>query len=131
MEKERGPISNPVEAWIDLSCLIAEPSVEVKEVELYTSCSGKMVCIGKNMKLGLKEKVISIVQQYHDVFSWGPKVMPGLDPKTAKHYLKVKPEAKPVKQKKRTFAMERQKVIEAEIEKLLEAKFIKEMEYPD
>ncbi|XP_074374056.1 uncharacterized protein LOC141714436 [Apium graveolens] len=45
--------------------------------------------------------------------------------------LKAKPEAKPVKQKKRTFAVERQKVIEAEVEKLLEAKFIEEIEYPD
>ena len=31
---------------------------------------------------------------------------------------------------KKTFALERQKVIEAEVEKLLEAKFIEEMEYP-
>ena len=31
---------------------------------------------------------------------------------------------------KKTFALERQKVIEAEVEKLLEVKFIKEMEYP-
>ncbi|KAL8093495.1 hypothetical protein AgCh_035391 [Apium graveolens] len=43
----------------------------------------------------------------------------------------IAPEAKPVKQKKRTFAVERQKVIEAEVEKLLEAKFIEEIEYFD
>ncbi|XP_074376860.1 uncharacterized protein LOC141718376 [Apium graveolens] len=45
--------------------------------------------------------------------------------------LKKKPEANPVKQNKRIFAVERQKVIEAEVEKLLEAKFIEEIEYPD
>ncbi|XP_063941458.1 uncharacterized protein LOC135149627 [Daucus carota subsp. sativus] len=39
--------------------------------------------------------------------------------------------AVPVKQKKRNFAVERQKVIEAEVEKLLEAKFIEEIEYPE
>ncbi|XP_074323291.1 uncharacterized protein LOC141660225 [Apium graveolens] len=47
------------------------------------------------------------------------------------HCLNVQPEAKPVKQKKRTFVVERKKVIEAEVEKLLEAKFIEEIEYPD
>lgn len=50
--------------------------------------------------------------------------MHGQDSKTVKHFLNVKPEAKPVKQRKRTFAMKRQKVIEAEVEKLLEVKFI-------
>ncbi|XP_074376923.1 uncharacterized protein LOC141718437 [Apium graveolens] len=60
-----------------------------------------------------------------------PEDMPGLDPKTATHCSNVQPEAKPVKQKKRTFAVERQKVIEAEVEKLLEARFIEEIEYPD
>ncbi|XP_074347459.1 uncharacterized protein LOC141686317 [Apium graveolens] len=45
--------------------------------------------------------------------------------------LKEKPEAKPVKQKNRTFAAKRPKVIEAEVENLLEAKFIGESEYPD
>lgn len=57
--------------------------------------------------------------------------MRGLDPKMAKHCLNVKHEAKPIWQKKRTFATERQKVIEAEVEKLPEAKFIEEIVYPD
>ncbi|XP_074377953.1 uncharacterized protein LOC141719470 [Apium graveolens] len=115
----------------DLSSPIAEPAAETEEVELYAGHSGKMVRIGKNMGADLKAKVIAVIQQYYDVFAWGPEDMPGLDPKTATHYLNVQPEAKPVKQKKRTFAVERQKVIEAEVEKLLEAKFIEEIEYPD
>lgn len=57
--------------------------------------------------------------------------MPGLDHKMAKQCLNVQPEAKPVKQKKMTFVTEKQNVIEAKVEKLLEAKFIEEIEYPD
>ncbi|XP_074342217.1 uncharacterized protein LOC141679683 [Apium graveolens] len=115
----------------DLSSPIAEPAAETEEVKLYAGHSGKMVQIGKNMGADLKAKVIAVIRQYHDVFSWGPEDMPGLDPKTAKHFLNVQPEAKPVKQKKRTFTVEQQKVIKDEVEKLLEAKFIKEIEYPD
>ncbi|XP_074352154.1 uncharacterized protein LOC141691320 [Apium graveolens] len=115
---------------VDLSSPIVEPAAETEEVELYAGHSGKMVRIGKNMGADLKAKVIAVIRQYHDVFAWGPEDMPRLDPKTATYCLNVQPEAKPVKQK-RTFTVERQKVIEAEVEKLLEAKFIEEIEYPD
>ncbi|XP_074374074.1 uncharacterized protein LOC141714454 [Apium graveolens] len=115
----------------DLSSPIAEPAAETEEVELYAGHSGKMVRIGKNMGADLKAKVIAVIRQYHDVFAWGPEDMPGLDLKTTMHCLNVQPEAKTVKQRKRTFAVERQKVIETEVEKLLEAKFIEEIQYPD
>lgn len=76
---------------------------------MFAGCAGKMVQIGKNMGPELKEKVITVIRQYQDIFAWGPEDMPGLDPKMAKHCLNVKPVAKPVKQKRRNFAMERQK----------------------
>lgn len=44
----------------------------------------KMVRIGNNMEPSLKKKVITIVRQYHDVFTRGSEQMPGLDPKKAK-----------------------------------------------
>lgn len=55
--------------------------------------------------------------------------MGDLDLKTTKHCLNVKPEARLVKQRKRTFTLGRNKIIESEVKKLLEAKFIKEIEY--
>lgn len=57
--------------------------------------------------------------------------MPGLNPDISKHSLNVKPDPKLVKQKKRNFVAKRKKVIEVEVEKLLEAKFIEEIEYPE
>lgn len=110
---------------------IAKLAVEVEVVKLYAGCSGKMARICKNMELGLKEKVIAIVRQYQNVFAWGPEDMPGLDPKMTNYCLNVKSEAKPIKQKKRTFAMKRQIFTKIEVEKLLEAKFIEEIDYPD
>ncbi|KAK1363227.1 hypothetical protein POM88_038788 [Heracleum sosnowskyi] len=115
----------------DLSNPIAEPAAETEEVELYVGQSGKMIQIGKNMEPELKKKVIEVIRQYHDVFAWGHEDMPGLDPSVAKHCLSVNPDEKLVKQKKRNFAMERQQVIQAEVEKLLKSKFIEEIEYPD
>ena len=47
------------------------------------------------------------------------------------HRLNVNPSFKPIKQKRRSFAPERQKVINEEVGKLLQAKAIREVEYPE
>ena len=57
--------------------------------------------------------------------------MGGVDPAVITHRLNVNPSFKPVKQKKRSFALERQKEINEEVGKLLQAKAIKEVEYPE
>ena len=56
--------------------------------------------------------------------------MGGVDPAVITHRLNVNPSFKPVKQKRRSFSPERQKVIKEEVGKLLQAKAIKEVEYP-
>ncbi|KAM2860026.1 hypothetical protein COP2_025371 [Malus domestica] len=53
--------------------------------------------------------------------------MPGIDPNVACHNLHVDLTAKPVIQKRRHFALERVAIIEAKIDKLLEAGFIEEV----
>ena len=47
------------------------------------------------------------------------------------HSLDVNPNRKPVKQKRRNFAPERQRAIDEEVEKLLKAGIIKEIKYPE
>nr|CAN76815.1 hypothetical protein VITISV_044116 [Vitis vinifera] len=57
--------------------------------------------------------------------------MKGIHPSIASHKLNVFPAARPVRQKIRRFHPDRQKVIRNEIDKLLEAGFIREVSYPD
>nr|XP_016466442.1 PREDICTED: uncharacterized protein LOC107789180 [Nicotiana tabacum] len=59
-----------------------------------------------------------------------PTYMPGLDPKVAVHHLAVKKGARPVKQAQRRFRPELIPSIEAEVNKLIEAGFIREVKYP-
>ena len=47
------------------------------------------------------------------------------------HKLNISPFFKPVKQKRRSFALERQKAINEEVNKLLQVKAIREVEYLD
>nr|CAN71500.1 hypothetical protein VITISV_007955 [Vitis vinifera] len=57
--------------------------------------------------------------------------MKGIHPSITSHRLNIFPTARPVRQKIRRFHPDRQKVIRNEIDKLLEAGFIREVDYPD
>ena len=57
--------------------------------------------------------------------------MGGIDPTVIIHRLNTSSSFKPVKQKRRSFASERQKAINEEVGKLLQAGAIREMEYPE
>ena len=57
--------------------------------------------------------------------------MGGIDPTVITNRLNTSPSFKPVKQKRRSFAPERQKAINEEVAKLLQAGAIKEVEYPE
>ena len=57
--------------------------------------------------------------------------MGGIDPAIIAHKLNTNPSFKLVKQKRRSFAPERQKAINEEVGKLLQAGAIREVEYPE
>ena len=57
--------------------------------------------------------------------------MKGIHPSIVSHRLNVLPTARPVQQRVRRFHPDRQKIIRDEIDKLMEARFIREVEYPD
>ncbi|KAL6316293.1 hypothetical protein AAG906_017924 [Vitis piasezkii] len=73
----------------------------------------------------------NILRSNHDIFAWTHSDMKGIHPSIASHKLNVFPTARPVRQKIRRFHPDRQKVIRNEIDKLLEAGFVREVSYPD
>lgn len=56
--------------------------------------------------------------------------MPRIDLEVAQHQLNIFPEAHPVKQKPRKFALDRHKAISDEVDRLMEAGFITQVNYP-
>ena len=57
--------------------------------------------------------------------------MKGIHPSITSHKLNVLPTARPIRQKVRRFHPDRQTIIQNEVDKLLEAGFIREVDYPD
>ena len=74
--------------------------------------------------------MISFLRANKDVFAWKHEDMPEIDRKIIQHCFHVNLICKHVQQK-RIFALERNKAVTEEVEKLLEANFIKEVFYPD
>uniref|UniRef100_A0A2N9J4R0 Uncharacterized protein n=1 Tax=Fagus sylvatica TaxID=28930 RepID=A0A2N9J4R0_FAGSY len=80
---------------------------------------------------GVLLRIPSFLKNNLDVFAWTHDDMPGIDPATICHKLNVDPSIRPIKQKRRVFAPDRNQAISDEVEKLLTAGFIREVFYPD
>ncbi|KAJ9542559.1 hypothetical protein OSB04_029065 [Centaurea solstitialis] len=71
------------------------------------------------------------VKEHSDCFAWSHEDMVRIDPNIISHKLNVDPTFKPIKQKRRKFAPERNKVINDEVDNLLKTGKIREVKYPD
>ena len=107
-----------------------EPSEEL-ELVLLDNDPEHLTYIGSKLAEDLKNLLIHFLRQNKDVFAWKQANMGGIDPTVITHRMNVSPSFKPIKQKKRSFAPKRQKAINEEVSKLLQAGAIREVEYPE
>ncbi|XP_077226309.1 uncharacterized protein LOC143859514 [Tasmannia lanceolata] len=108
-----------------------QPAEDLVSVPLCENDDEKVVQIGSSLDDGARCSVTQFLQDNADVFARAPTDMPGIKPEVSSHRLGVDPTCRPVKQKKRHFALERQMAIREEVERLLRADFIREIQYPD
>ncbi|XP_074352303.1 uncharacterized protein LOC141691463 [Apium graveolens] len=87
--------------------------------------------IGASLEKPLRDQLTKLLQENNDVFSWTTADMPGIDPNLITHKLNVDPTQKAVQQKKITYAPNRLEAIKQESEKLLEAGFFEEVQFPE
>ena len=90
-----------------------------------------MVVIGKGLEEAEEARLIQFLRNNQDVFAWSSSDLRGVSRAVIEHTLKVNPKAKPVKQGQRTMSEERQKVAQAEVQKLLGAGVIREVQCPE
>ncbi|XP_063942647.1 uncharacterized protein LOC135150314 [Daucus carota subsp. sativus] len=106
-----------------------KPAEDLIPIPLYTEEPEKVTYVGALLQEDLKQEVVKFLRNNRDVFAWTAADMPGIDPSFMTHKLNVNPDRKPIKQKKRNFAPERQEAIKQEVDKLLEAGFIEEIQF--
>lgn len=96
MEKFRESFTKP----------LGEPEDEAEEVELVISNREKLVKVGKGLETSIREKLISLLQKFSDMFSWSPKDIPEIPEEIAVYRLSMNNEKKPMRQKKRNHIAE-------------------------
>ena len=107
-----------------------EDRIEALEtVELVEGEANKMAKIGTTLSPEIRTRLIRFLKENLDVFAWSHDDMPGISSEVIQHKLNVDPERKPIQQRRRTFAPERDQAVAGEVTKLLTAGFIREVYY--
>ena len=87
-------------------------TLDESDIEKYTR-------VGAELEENTKKNLVQFLKENVDVFAWSHEDMPGLDPKVITHRLNVSLSFKPIRQKKRVFASERENAIKDEVHKLM------------
>ena len=111
--------------------VVAEPTEVLANISLDESNPKRCTRVGVDLEGKIKEDLVQFLKKNIDVFAWSHEDMPGIDPSVITHRLNVCPSFKPIRQKKRVFAPERDNAVKDEVQKLIAAKFIREVYYPD
>ena len=106
------------------------PSKELEPMQLDDQLE-HLIYIGSRLAKDIRDILVHFLEQNIEVFAWKQEDMGGIDPVVITYKMNINPSFKPIKQKRRSFAPERQKAINEAVNKLLQAKAIREVEYPD
>ena len=109
----------------------ARLSEDLVEVPLRKENFHQIVKIRSSIDQVTKAQLIVLLQKNTDLFAWMTADVPDIDLKMMTHHLGVDPTFRLIKQKKRSLASERQKVITEEVDKLVKTDFIREVMYPN
>ena len=106
------------------------PSEEMEPVQLDDQPE-HLAYIGSKLAEDVRDLLIHFLKQNVEVFAWKQEDMGGIDSTVITHKLNVSPSFKPIKHKRRSFAPKRQKAINEEVSKILQARAIREVDCLD
>jgi hypothetical protein len=102
----------------------------LEEINIGTSKDPRPVFISKQLSTESKEEYTRFLSKNRDVFAWSYEEMPGLDPSGVMHQLAMQKNYPPAKQEQRRYRLELLPQIEAKLDKLIAAGFIRKVKYP-
>ncbi|GJT75876.1 reverse transcriptase domain-containing protein [Tanacetum coccineum] len=125
---------------IPMECaMISEPSTqhpvtsqvleEKIKVVIHPEYPEQTIAIGSTLTEKGRKELCALLKQNLDIFAWKPADMTGVPRHMAEHRLNVREGCPPVRQKKRGQASERNKAIQEEVDKLVDAGIMKEVHY--
>ncbi|GKU93221.1 hypothetical protein SLEP1_g6829 [Rubroshorea leprosula] len=107
----------------------AAPVEDVEEVLIDDKDPSRKTQNGTRLNPEERAELITFLRANNDVFAWTSADMPRIPKSVFQHKLSTNPLKKPVAQKRRLFGGERLQVIKEEVEKLLQAGFVRKVDY--
>lgn len=108
---------------------LKEKGAKVKKVPPQAGSEARTVSIGASLGGKYESPLTVFLRGNSDVFAWEPSDLPAVTSEVIEHWLAVRPDARPVKQKVRWQAQERNDFIQQEAEKLKNVGLIREVLY--
>ncbi|CAA0822828.1 Unknown protein, partial [Striga hermonthica] len=107
------------------------PGEEVEEVQMIEGCEERKFRIGKDLEEPIRSRLICLVREFVYIFAYTMEELTGISAEVVEHRLNIDLSVRPVKQKRRHHGAKMDKIIEQEVEKLLKAGHIKEIQFPE
>jgi hypothetical protein len=104
---------------------------EFEEIDIGPGDKPRPTFISKKLGPCLREPMIALLQEYADCFTWDYTEMPGLDRSIVEHQLPLKKGFQPFQQRARKMKAEILEEVRKEVEKMLEAGFIRPCKYAE
>nr|AAT47106.1 putative polyprotein [Oryza sativa Japonica Group] len=107
------------------------PHGKITKVQIDDADPTKLVSLGGDMGEEEVESILEVLKKNIDTFAWSPDEVGGVPADLIMHHLAVKLDIKPRKQKLRKMSADRQEAAKAEVQKLLRAGVIQEIDHPE
>ena len=109
----------------------AEKSEEaLKKILVQDGDEERFFLLGSGLAEEEEKELETFLRANIEVFAWTPYEMPGIDPEVICHKLNVDRSAKPVIQRTRRSTLMHVEAVKEEVDRLLEARAIREVNYP-
>jgi hypothetical protein len=103
---------------------------DTRTVPLCADVPSRTIMIGTEVSTEEEDKLLQFLCHNQDVFAWSKSDLMGVHCSVIEHALNTDPKVKPKLQRQRTMSGDRVKSTEAEVQKLLDARIIREVQYP-
>ncbi|XP_075473370.1 uncharacterized protein LOC142504379 [Primulina tabacum] len=104
--------------------------VAEEEQEMIEIGPGQQIRMARDLNASTRVSLINCLKANINVFAWSQQELTGISPLISEHQLNILPGSHPVKQKKRHFGPEKDKVIDEQVKELLKAGHIREIQFP-
>jgi len=126
----------PLEEIFDQDDVARKPTLEpkekgVEEVNIGTTPTAKMVKLSKALAPKIKDKHISLMASFADVFAWDYSDLKTYDTNIIQHTIPIKPNQKPFRQKLRRINPKLLPSIEKEVNRLYKSGIIVPISFSD